>query len=168
MGKDYIRIDDRLIHGQIVIGWCKALEIQEIVAIDDKLAANPMLQSIMVMGIPKQYKHHVVTFEQAHALFAQEAEGNRLFVTRMPQDLRQLHQELPKCEIVYLGNAGKTPQAKYNFTKGAAGVLFLSADDIHLMDELTAEGIKIVVQTVPGTLARTWAEVRKSIKEVAL
>lgn len=65
MGKDYFRIDDRLIHGQIVTAWCSFLKINEIVAIDDKLASNPMLQTIMLMGIPKNYKAHVVTSEQA-------------------------------------------------------------------------------------------------------
>ena len=56
MGQNYFRIDDRLIHGQIVTAWCSHLNIQEIIAIDDTLAGNSMLQSIMLMGVPKQYK----------------------------------------------------------------------------------------------------------------
>ncbi len=164
MGKDYLRIDDRLIHGQIVTAWCKALEIKEIVAIDDKLAANPTLQSIMMMGIPANYKHHVVTFEQAKAIFAEPAEGNRLFVTRMPQDLAALREELHKCETVFIGNAAKRPDTKFNLTKGGGGVLFFSPEDVKLLDELSASGIKLVAQTVPNTSARPWPELRKSIK----
>ena len=34
---DYLRIDDRLIHGQIVTAWCGHLKINEIIAIDDAL-----------------------------------------------------------------------------------------------------------------------------------
>ena len=40
MGQNYFRIDDRLIHGQIVTAWCSHLNIQEIIAIDDTLAGN--------------------------------------------------------------------------------------------------------------------------------
>ena len=40
MGKDFLRIDDRLIHGQIVMAWCKALGIKEIVDID---RSDPLL-----------------------------------------------------------------------------------------------------------------------------
>ena len=164
MGKDYLRIDDRLIHGQIVTAWCRALEMKEIIAIDDKLASNPTLQSIMMMGIPANYKHHVVTAEQARELFAAPSEGNRLFVTRMPQDLKAIRQELLKCEIVFIGNAAKRPDTKFNLTKGGGGVLFVSTEDVKLFDELSAEGIKVVAQTVPNTPARPWPEIRKSIK----
>lgn len=164
MGKDYLRIDDRLIHGQIVTAWCKALEIKEIIAIDDKLASNPTLQSIMMMGIPANYKHHVVTFEQARELFAAPGDGNRLFVTRIPQDLKAIRQELKKCETVFIGNAAKRPDTKFNLTKGGGGVLFASVEDVALFDELCADGIKVVAQTVPNTPARPWPEIRKSIK----
>ena len=164
MGKDYLRIDDRLIHGQIVTAWCKALSIREIIAIDDKLAANPTLQSIMMMGIPSNYKHHVATFEQARAIFAEQSEGNRLFVTRMPQDLSAFKEELHGCETVFIGNCAKRPDTMFNITKGGGGVMFVSAADIALFDELTASGIKLVAQTVPNTAGRSWPDVRKSIK----
>ncbi len=164
MGKDYVRIDDRLIHGQIVTAWCKTLNIKEIIAIDDKLAANPTLQSIMMMGIPAQYKHHVVTAAEARAIFAESSDGNRLFVTRMPMDLAQFKNELPKCETVFIGNAAKRPDTKYNLTKGGGGVLFFSSEDVKLIDELVSSGINIVAQTVPNTAARSWPELKKAIK----
>ena len=74
MANNYFRIDDRLIHGQIVTAWCGHLKIGEIVAVDDKLASNKMLQNIMLMGIPAQYKAHVVTTAEAKALFAEGSE----------------------------------------------------------------------------------------------
>src|SRR5699024_9060973 len=99
MGKDYFRIDDRLIHGQIVTAWCGFLKINEIIAIDDKLATSPMLQTIMLMGIPKQYRAHVVTSEQAKKLMSSETEKNRLFVTRFTQDLANYREELKKFDM---------------------------------------------------------------------
>ena len=53
MGNVYVRVDDRLIHGQTIVAWCPTLGIQEIIAIDDASASNPMLKSIMTMGVPK-------------------------------------------------------------------------------------------------------------------
>ena len=44
MGKVYVRVDDRLIHGQTVLAWCPTLSIQEIIAIDNDSASNPMLR----------------------------------------------------------------------------------------------------------------------------
>ena len=164
MGQNYLRIDDRLIHGQIVTAWCGHLKIKEIVAIDDTLAANPMLQSIMLMGIPKQYKSHVVTMAQAKELFAQETEGNRLFVTRLPQDLKQLREELKKCELVVIGNAAKRPDTRHNLTKGGGSVFFASDDDIALFDDIAADGVNLVYQTVPKSPAKDWSELRRGSK----
>ena len=163
MGLNYLRIDDRLIHGQIVTAWCGHLKIQEIVAIDDTLAANPMLQSIMLMGIPKQYKSHVVTMAHAKELFAREAAGNRLFVTRFPQDLAQLREELKKCELVVIGNAAKRADTKFNLTKGGGSVFFASEADIALFDAVSADGVHLVYQTVPKSPAKDWPEIRKGI-----
>lgn len=164
MGQNYLRIDDRLIHGQIVTAWCGHLKIKEIVAIDDALAANPTLQSIMLMGIPRQYKSHVVTMAQAKEIFARPAEGNRLFVTRLPRDLKQLREELKGCEMVVIGNAAKRADTSHNLTKGGGSVFFASDDDIELFDAIAADGVKLVYQTVPKSPAKEWAELRKAIK----
>ncbi len=164
MGCNYFRIDDRLIHGQIVTAWCGNWKISEIIAIDDALAANPMLQSITLMGVPRQYKSRVVTMEQAKALFAAPAAGNRLFIARFPQQLTALREELKQCEEVVIGNAAKRPETTYNLTKGGGAVFFASAADIALFDAISADGVKLVYQTVPKSQARDWPEMRKGIK----
>ena len=56
MGKIVVRVDDRLIHGQTIVAWCPTLAIQEIIAIDDESAKNPMLKSIMTISVPPLYK----------------------------------------------------------------------------------------------------------------
>ncbi|MCD7756336.1 MAG: PTS sugar transporter subunit IIB [Firmicutes bacterium] len=164
MGHHYVRIDDRLIHGQIVTAWCGHLKIDKIVAIDDALAANTMLQSIMLMGIPRQYKAHVVTMAQAKEMFALPSDGNHLFVTRFPQDLGNLREELKQCEMVIIGNAAKRPGTKYNLTKGGGSVFFASEDDIRLFDSISADGIRLIYQTVPKSPAKEWADIRKGIR----
>ena len=45
MGKLYVRVDDRLIHGQTIVAWCPTLRIEEIIAVDDASAQNPVLKS---------------------------------------------------------------------------------------------------------------------------
>ncbi len=164
MGKDYIRIDDRLIHGQIVTAWCGSLKIKEIIAVDDNLASNKTLQSIMLMGIPSSYKSHVVTTEQAKELFLEKPEGNRLFVTRFPQDLKKFREEIKACEMVVLGNAGKRPDTAHNLTKGGGSVFFVSDEDVKMLDEFAADGIRLIYQTVPSSPVKEWQELRKSIK----
>lgn len=164
MGLDYVRIDDRLIHGQIVTAWCGFLKIAEIVAIDDALAGNKTLQSIALMGVPKQYKTKIVAMAEAKEDFRNDGNGNRLFIVRYPQQLAQLREELPGCEMVVIGNAAKRPDTKFNLTKGGGSVFFASEEDVRLFDELSAQGVKLIYQTVPKSPARDWQDIRKGIK----
>ena len=164
MASNFFRIDDRLIHGQIVTAWCGFWKIGEIVAIDDKLASNPTLQKIMLMGIPAAYKAHVVTAVEAKELFREESAKNRLFVTRFPADLQNFREELKQCETVVIGNAAKRPDTKYNLTKGGGSVFFASDEDVALFDDIEKDGVKLIYQTVPKLPAKTWSEMRKLVK----
>lgn len=164
MANNFFRIDDRLIHGQIVTAWCGFWKIGEIVAIDDKLASNPTLQKIMLMGIPSNYRAHVVTAVEAKELFKEDSEKNRLFVTRFPMDLQNFREELKKCDTVVIGNAAKRPDTKYNLTKGGGSVFFASDEDVALFDDIEKDGVNLIYQTVPKSPAKTWSEMRKLVK----
>lgn len=163
MGKDYFRVDDRLIHGQIVTAWCSFLQIGEIIAVDDKLAVSPMLQSIMLMGIPKQYKAHVVTTEQAKKIMSSESEINRLFVTRFTKDLANYREELKKFDTCIIGNASKRNPDDYNLTKSGGSVFFVSRSDIELLDEVSSDGVNLVYQTLPSSPKKLWSEIRSDL-----
>ncbi len=47
MAISFVRIDDRVIHGQLMTRWAKELPCDGIVAIDDAVAADPLLSQVM-------------------------------------------------------------------------------------------------------------------------
>src|SRR5207253_1259924 len=56
------RIDDRLIHGQVVVGWGQPLDVGFIVLVDDQVAASEWEQELYRMGTPPEmdvYFHSV-------------------------------------------------------------------------------------------------------------
>jgi PTS system mannose-specific IIB component/fructoselysine and glucoselysine-specific PTS system IIB component len=55
------RIDDRLIHGQVVIGWGVPLGVRLIALVDDDVAANPWEQEIYRMAVPPGVEVEFVT-----------------------------------------------------------------------------------------------------------
>jgi mannose/fructose/N-acetylgalactosamine-specific phosphotransferase system component IIB len=52
------RIDDRLIHGQVVLGWGQPLGIDRIVLVNDDVAASPWEQDLYRMAVPPEIKLH--------------------------------------------------------------------------------------------------------------
>ena len=47
-----IRIDDRLIHGQVIVGWVHRLNLKHIVIVNDGICKNAMRQRLMMMAVP--------------------------------------------------------------------------------------------------------------------
>lgn len=56
MSVDLFRIDDRLIHGQVVVGWGQALGIEFIVLVDDDVRASDWEQELYRMGVPPEVR----------------------------------------------------------------------------------------------------------------
>ena len=48
------RIDDRLIHGQVVVGWGQPLDVAFIVLVDDAVASSDWEQELYRMGVPPE------------------------------------------------------------------------------------------------------------------
>lgn len=162
MGKVFIRVDDRLIHGQTVVAWCPTLAIQEIIAVDDESAGNPMLKSIMTLSVPLQYKPSIVTTEEAKLLLAADSTHHRLVIVRFPSQLQDLKETVMKAEFVMLGNIAKRPDSIHRVS-GATGIFYLSQADVEILDQLRAEGADICFHQLPNTAKTSWDAFRKTI-----
>lgn len=162
MGKVYVRVDDRLIHGQTIVAWCPTLGIEEIIAVDDVSAANPMLKSILTMGVPKNYLTQIVTTAEAKELLREQSEKCRLVIVKVPEKLAELDDAIEGCEQLILGNMAKRPDTLHKVS-GATGIFYLSEADVRLLDELAGKGIDIVFHQLPNASKVTWKAFRESI-----
>ncbi len=162
MTKTYVRVDDRLIHGQTIIAWCPTLSIKEIIAIDDESAKNSTLKSIMKMGVPSAYNTHIVTTEEAQKLLAQESSGNRLVIVKYPDKLSDIEAGIANAESIILGNIAKRDDTNHKVS-GATGIFYLSDSDVTIINSFVSKGIDIHFQQLPNTAKTSWEVFKKSI-----
>src|SRR5437879_13897513 len=64
------RIDDRLIHGQVVVGWGQPLHVSFIVLVDDEVSSSDWEQDLYRMGVPPQIEVIFASEDQAAQLFS--------------------------------------------------------------------------------------------------
>src|SRR2546426_5249404 len=64
------RIDDRLIHGQVVVGWGQPLHVSFIVLVDDEVSGSDWEQDLYRMGVPPQIEVVFASVDQAAQLFS--------------------------------------------------------------------------------------------------
>lgn len=165
MGKIFVRVDDRLIHGQIVTAWCQTLGIDQIIAIDNELASNPMLQSIMTMGVPERYRTQIMTVEQAKQLLADGSDANRLVIVRYSHTLADLREEIKDADHINIGNSSKLDDSIYKLARGAGWYIYLSQRDFDVLQQEADDGVQIISQQLPTEKMLNWEDIRKSVQK---
>ena len=75
------RVDERLIHGQVVVGWGGPLHADRIVVVDDELAASPWEQELYCLGVPAEIEARFTSVAEARASVpAWKADAHRTIV----------------------------------------------------------------------------------------
>jgi PTS system mannose-specific IIB component/fructoselysine and glucoselysine-specific PTS system IIB component len=140
------RIDDRLIHGQVVVGWGQPLHARFIVLVDDVVRASPSEQELYRMGVPA---HIDVIFasvaEAAARLPAWDADPRPGIV--VSGDIATLAALTENCHRVARINVGGI-HAKPGRSERLRFV-FLSDAEAAELRRLAARGIEVTAQDVP-------------------
>jgi mannose/fructose/N-acetylgalactosamine-specific phosphotransferase system component IIB len=140
------RIDDRLIHGQVVVGWGQAMDIEFIVLVDDAVAASEWEQELYRMGVPPEMD--VFFHSVADATGRLDAyRGDRRRGMLLTGDVRSM-----ACLVA----AGGIPAVNVGGVHHKPGrvqrlrYVFLNADEESQLREIAARGVEVAAQDVPA------------------
>lgn len=139
------RIDDRLIHGQVVVGWGQPLDAKFIVLVDEGVATSDWEQELYRMGVPPHMQVYFVTVADAIPLIRELQKDERPGILLTPDigTMRQLV-DAGVIESVNVGGihhrAGREQKLRY---------VFLTAVEA---GELAAMGktVRVFAQDLPG------------------
>ncbi len=65
----HIRIDDRLIHGQVATMWTNNLGATRIMVINDEVANNDLQKSVLRMAAPSNVSTSIISRDTAEKIF---------------------------------------------------------------------------------------------------
>jgi len=146
---ELFRIDDRLIHGQVVVGWGQPLGLKFIVLVDDAVASSDWEQELYRMGVPPEmdvYFHDVGTATARIPEYRSDPRAG-LLLTGDIATMHRLAERVPLVAVNVGGihsRPGRVQRLRY---------VFLSNDEADELRALAAHGVKVTAQDVPG--ART-------------
>ena len=146
MAVDLFRIDDRLIHGQVVVGWGQSLDLAFFVLVDDAVAASEWEQELYRMGVPPEMELHIRSVEQATADLAafQARADHGMVLTGDIETMRRLAEAAPVPRVNVGGihhRAGRRSKLRY---------VFLTEAEEQALRALAAKGIEVTAQDVPS------------------
>ena len=143
------RIDDRLIHGQIVTAWIQETKARAILVADDKAAADSFQQSLLKLAVPQGIQLIIKSLPDAAALIARDKSTvGVLLIVRSAMDAKALLDLGVKVEKWTLGNI--TGRKSEQERKCVLKYVFATQNDADALLAIQNAGIKVVAQSVPN------------------
>lgn len=152
------RIDDRLIHGQVVVGWGQPLDIGFIVLVDDEVAKSEWEQELYRMGTPPEmdvYFHSVVDAESALVRYNGE-EKNGILLTGNIESMLRLVKDAG-VRTVNIGGIHHRPGRRQRLR-----YVFLFPEEEQLLRQMASLGAAVTAQDVPSSRAVELTELLES------
>jgi PTS system mannose-specific IIB component/fructoselysine and glucoselysine-specific PTS system IIB component len=141
------RIDDRLIHGQVVVGWGQTLGIGFIVLVDDGVRANDWEQELYRMGVPPSVTVEFADVaEAAERLDAWQAAPRRGIV--LTGDVGTM----ARLAALAAGKIGRVNVGGLHYREGRRERLryvFLTDEEAGILKQLQQDGVEVSAQDVP-------------------
>lgn len=140
------RIDDRLIHGQIIQGWIPALEINNVVVVSDDVAADSFRRELIVLALPPGIGLETCGSKQVAGLIKKYGadDSKTLFLTASPEELVPAVEAGAIIKTINLGGMHHKDGSKQ-----LANTVFVTDSEMDAFSLLLNKGVKIEVQAVP-------------------
>ncbi|MCI2057376.1 MAG: PTS sugar transporter subunit IIB [Oscillibacter sp.] len=140
------RVDDRLIHGEVVTAWIPSTKANRVIIVDDEVAQDAFNVRVVKALAPAGTKVFVYDVEKAsEKLMVPGVEGERLLVlAKTPTTFGRLVQNGVPLKEVNLGGAGIRGE-RQPFINNVA----LNPDEVRACDAMKSSGVRVYYQLVP-------------------
>jgi mannose/fructose/N-acetylgalactosamine-specific phosphotransferase system component IIB len=143
-----IRVDERLIHGQVTMGWARTSSANLILAVNDLVAKDSFQKKLMMMAAPVGVTIEIYSVDEVVEKLNANTWPNAtiLLLLRNPIDMVRLVEKGIKVNKINVGGV-RSPGATIKLTKEVSATL----EELAAWKKLDEIGIRIEVQWVPGT-----------------
>ncbi|MGO9829010.1 MAG: PTS sugar transporter subunit IIB [Myxococcaceae bacterium] len=156
----YVRIDSRLIHGQVVEAWLPALKVARVVVADDEAADSPLMRAAMGLAVPPAVEVDIFRLDEVpFARLEQDAVRTLLLVRDVAALMRARSRGL-SLRRVTLGNvhhaSGRRP---------VSASVYLSAEELEQLRALAGSGVELEARGVPTDRPIGFAEMAERFEK---
>ena len=138
-----LRVDHRLLHGQVAVSWAQGLKANCIFCVGDHIANDPVWKTTLKLGKPAGCKLVIKDMEHAiEAINSGVTDKYRMLISvQTIAEAKQLADSCPAVTSINLGNTRATPT-----TREVARQVFLEPEDELMIRELLDRGIEVEIR----------------------
>ncbi|MCD6527517.1 MAG: PTS sugar transporter subunit IIB [Desulfuromonas sp.] len=147
------RVDNRLVHGQVLESWVPYVQADYIVVVDDAVAEDPFRRQLMLAVIPSTLDAQICSHADVQQLCQSGLidQHNVLLLFSSPEDALRAYQEGLLFSKLNLGNM-HAEEGK----RCVSRTLSFGSDDVVTLERLARLGVVISAQCIPTDRALCW------------
>lgn len=142
------RVDDRLIHVQVMTAWIQYTGGNHIVIVDDVTAQDDFTKQIMQMAVPAGIKLDIYNVQEAPQKINANQTGKLIILAKTPQVFLQLIQAQVALPGVIIGGMGANKGRQKVYKN-----IFMNAVEKQAVQAIGAQGVKVKIQVIPDEKA---------------
>ncbi|MEW6524891.1 MAG: PTS sugar transporter subunit IIB [Bacillota bacterium] len=152
----WVRIDDRLIHGQVVTAWSRECKCNHIVIANDQVAADKMMLTVLKVAAPPGMPVSALTLKRTAELYREGAFDNHriLILAKNPHDVLELVKAGVDIPLLNVGGMGGRPGSQPIYRN-----IHATPGDVEAFQELARLNVNVMFQIVPASEKKSLSEV---------
>lgn len=144
-----LRIDDRLIHGQIVTQWIAASSATMIIVADDVASQDATQQMLLKLTVPTGIILNILSIADVAQFIKSDTSNHKvLLIVRNPKAAYDLLSAGYSFKNVNIGNISNT--ASRVGRKKLLPFIYVEPDDINYLKQLISRGINLEIRAIPS------------------
>ncbi|MEF9893410.1 MAG: PTS sugar transporter subunit IIB [Anaerorhabdus sp.] len=155
-----VRIDDRLIHGQVCGFWIPHYSVNKIVIVDNKIVNDEMRKTALQIGCPAKVKLSILNSLTASDKLKRKLDegSNVLILTANPHPLLEMVEDGYEIKKIKIGNlSSKEGSVQIKRT------VFVSPDELDSFKKLIAKGVTIESHMIPSEHSEDITEIIRTL-----
>ncbi|HWQ77970.1 MAG TPA: PTS sugar transporter subunit IIB [Anaerovoracaceae bacterium] len=142
----FVRIDDRLIHGQVVAAWLRTYgNVSHIIVVDDKVSTDQFMQQMFKMLVPSGISIEILSVENAVNTIKNGLNAPTMIIVKIPDTIKRMVDAGVDISRVNIGGMGMTTGRKKLFQNISS-----TPEENAIFKQLIAGGIIVEIQIIPA------------------
>ncbi len=153
-----LRLDERLIHGQIAIKWSRHTGVDRIVVANDSAAKSEIIKKSLMMAAPSHIKTVIKSVDEAITLLNDPRcdQMSILLLVKNPWDLNKMLEKVPNIKKINIGNYGRVEPEHEGYKRKTYGSnLYIDDFELDEFKKIAGSSIESIYQTTPEETAES-------------
>lgn len=143
---EFVRIDDRLIHGQVVAAWLRSYSnVKHILVVDDDTSKDPFMHEMFKLLVPGGITIDILSVNDATEFLSAPLELPTMMIVKNPLTIKRLMDNGIEFEKINIGGMGMTKGRKKLFQNVSS-----TPEENEIIKEMIAKGVTVEIQIIPA------------------